>query len=269
MAEEKMDIAVDTAESTQSPLSVIEIKEKYGIDVTDFDNVKDKIIMTVSGSQKPETADMAAARPYKTIEDMTVFYAIALKESPDGELVSIPITKEILREWDISPDEFVSIADKEAPKNAPYTFQGMSQVLGLSSDDLGDDEPEIMFVVSNESRCKGAGVIGYPDIFNEISDKLGGDFFVLPSSIHEFLVVVDNGDFKSCELEDMVKDVNSSVVNPSDVLTDHAYHYDSKAMLFEEVHEYDSRKEQEATEKNKAETENDDQQQTVRRHRGR
>ena len=265
MVEEKMDIA----ESTKSPLSVTEIEERYGVDVTDFDNVRDKIIMTVSGSQKSETADMAAARPYKTIEDMTVFYAIALKESSHSELVSIPITKQMLREWDISPDEFVSIADKEAPKNTPYTFQGMSQVLGLSSDGLGGDEQEIMFVVTNESRCKGAGVIGYPDIFNEISDKLGGDFFVLPSSIHEFLVVVDNGDFKSCELEDMVKDVNSGFVKPEEVLTDHAYHYDSKAKLFEEVHEYDSRKEQEAAEQNKAEIENNDWQQIARRHRGR
>lgn len=264
MSEENMNIA----DSIQKPLSVTQIRETYGVDVTDFDNVRDKIIMTVSGSQKPETADMAAARPYKTIEDMTVFYAIALKESSHSELVSIPITKEMLREWDISPDEFVSIADKEAPKNTPYTFQGMSQVLGLSSDDL-DVEKEIMFVVTNESRCKGAGVIGYPDIFNEISDKLGGDFFVLPSSIHEFLVVVDNGDFKSGDLEDMVKDVNSGYVKPEEVLTDHAYHYDSKAKLFEEVHEYDSRKEQEVAEQNKAETYNNDQQQIARRHRGR
>ena len=45
MVEEKMDIA----ESTKSPLSVTEIEERYGVDVTDSDNVRDKIIMTVSG----------------------------------------------------------------------------------------------------------------------------------------------------------------------------------------------------------------------------
>ena len=255
-----------------SPLDVAKIKEQFDVDLMDFENVKDRIIMTVSGSQKPETADMAAVRPYKTIEDMTFFYSVTVSQAHD-ELLLIPVTNEVLREWQITPDDFIKFADQTVPLTHPYTFQGMSEVLadslGVTSEELTDGKPEVMFVVTNDLRCKGAGVLGYPGIFDEISDKLGGSFFVLPSSIHEFLAVADNGQFKPEHMEDMVEDVNSSVVAPKDRLTDHAYHYDAQAKLFEEVHEYDNRKEHEAAKKDKTEIENNDEQQIVRRHRGR
>lgn len=61
---------------------------------------------------------------------------------------------------------------------------------------------------------------------------MSSDFFVLPSSIHEVLLVKNNGQMTAKELENMVKGVNATQVEPADQLTDHVYHYDSQNHIF-------------------------------------
>jgi len=55
----------------------------------------------------------------------------------------------------------------------------------------------------------------------------------LPSSIHELLIIPDNGNFDLKSLENMVKEVNATTVDPADQLTDNVYHYDAQNKVFE------------------------------------
>jgi ribonuclease PH len=80
-----------------------------------------------------------------------------------------------------------------------------------------------MFVASVPDKIHGAGVLAYPNFMEDAAQKLGGDYFVLPSSIHEVILVRDNGQMSAEELQNMVKDVNASQVSPEEQLTDHAY----------------------------------------------
>jgi hypothetical protein len=68
---------------------------------------------------------------------------------------------------------------------------------------------------------------------DQAAEKLGGSFYILPSSIHEILLVKDNGQFDRASLEKMVREVNATQVAPEDKLTDSVYHYDSKNKVFE------------------------------------
>ncbi len=68
---------------------------------------------------------------------------------------------------------------------------------------------------------------------DQAAERAGGDFFILPSSIHEVLIVPDNGEMKLPELEAMVRDVNATQVAPPDKLTDSVYHYDAREKIFE------------------------------------
>lgn len=70
---------------------------------------------------------------------------------------------------------------------------------------------------------------------------MSSDFFVLPSSIHEVLLVKNNGQMTAKELENMVKGVNATQVEPADQLTDHVYHYDSQNHIFELTDKYEER----------------------------
>lgn len=58
-----------------------------------------------------------------------------------------------------------------------------------------------MFVATVPDKIHGAGVIAYPNFMEDAAEKMGGDFFVLPSSIHEVLLVKDNGQMTAKGLE--------------------------------------------------------------------
>ena len=94
-------------------------------------------------------------------------------------------------------------------------------------------EDEQMYVATVPDKVHGAGVLAYQDFMDKAAEKAGGDFFILPSSIHEILIVPDNGKMNLKDLEAMVKEVNATQVSPADKLTDSVYHYDSKAKIFE------------------------------------
>lgn len=73
------------------------------------------------------------------------------------------------------------------------------------------------------------------------AEKLGGDYFIIPSSIHEVLLVKDTGEMNARDLAAMIREVNATEVAPEDVLTDHAYHYDSKEHIFESADKFEER----------------------------
>jgi hypothetical protein len=111
------------------------------------------------------------------------------------------------------------------------------------SDDMMMDDSfpgASMMIVSNTTMVNGASALFYPGVMDEIADKIGGDYVVLPSSTNELIVVPDQGDYKT--LECMVKDINATTVDPKEQLSDHVYHYDSKEKLFERSDKFEARK---------------------------
>jgi hypothetical protein len=106
-----------------------------------------------------------------------------------------------------------------------------------------------LLVVSNADGALGAGVIAADGLLDELANKIGGSFYMLPSSIHEVLIMKDSkipgfsDDIEEIakRLNEMVREVNENEVKPEDVLSDHAYHYDAKERLFETADEYAER----------------------------
>ena len=89
----------------------------------------------------------------------------------------------------------------------------------------------------------GACVIQYPGFLDQAAKTLGGDFFVLPSSIHEVLLYQDDGTIGRKDLEDMVRSINQTEVAPADRLSDFVYHYDSRERVFENARSFEAREE--------------------------
>lgn len=86
------------------------------------------------------------------------------------------------------------------------------------------EEEEIMFVITNKSGFRGASAILNKTALKEFADKRGVKrVFILPSSIHECILVPDNGDFTLEELSHMVADVNATEVAPQEQLPNNAY----------------------------------------------
>ena len=88
--------------------------------------------------------------------------------------------------------------------------------------------PNSMYILTNQETYFGAAALLYPHVLSHISALLGCNFFVLPSSVHERILVPDFGVYSKPELEEMVVEVNSTQVAKEEVLSNHVYYYDLK-----------------------------------------
>ena len=84
----------------------------------------------------------------------------------------------------------------------------------------------------------------YSGVMDEIGEKLGSNIFVLPSSLHETIVVPDDGNMDFKALLAMVTEINATEVDTRDKLTDQVYHYDVTDKVFEKASRYEDRKQE-------------------------
>ena len=212
--------------------------------VTDFEKAKGNILPRLVNAE--ENQELLAQRPHMIMDDLAVTYHLEMGKSDNGNM-SVAITNTILDMYGISQEELHDLAVANLEEKMPATFQGMSEVvkemmlpqimsdLGLSKEAALDyieqmipDGNEQMYVLSNDSRLHGAAAVLNEKAMEDIAEKVGGDFFILPSSIHELLVVPKQDGMELSDLEAMVKEVNATQVAPEEKLSDHVYEYDAK-----------------------------------------
>ena len=155
----------------------------------------------------------------------------------------------------VSHEQLRADALENSPEIRPVVIMGMNEVMKEMIDPevyemfgIPDDAEETMYVATVPDKNSGAGVIAYQDFMDQAAERVGGDFFVLPSSINEILLVPDNGDMTADALRDMVKDVNAKEVSPEERLSDNVYHYDSKGHVFELAEKFEARQQEKKTE---------------------
>ena len=218
----------------------IEQKPEFDVSaITDYSQMKEKLVMEVVSAEANK--DMLETVPHKDMEDMAVVYRFVLSSGDDGR-ASILVTNNILENMGVTPEQLHADALENSPQIKPAEIKGMSEVIAEmmgveQAEMLGivpvDPKDEQMYVATVPDKVHGAGVLAYQDFMDQAAERAGGDFFILPSSIHEILIVPDNGKMDLKELEAMVKEVNATQVAPVDKLTDSVYHYDSQAKIFE------------------------------------
>ena len=170
--------------------------------LTDYEQMKEKLVMQVVASDT--NADVLATAPHVDMEDMAVVYRLILDEGPtsDDGRATVLVTNNLLDQFGITAEQLHVDAMQNAPELKPAVIQGMTEIMvemmgkeqammmGIPEMDPAD---EMMFVASTPDKIQGAGVIAYQDFMDQAAEKLGGDFFILPSSIHEILLVKDDG----------------------------------------------------------------------------
>lgn len=165
--------------------------------------------------------------PHKKLSDLVFVYQFEL--SPG---LNVVITNDILKMWGVSKSQLEKDAAEIAPNNREMKF-------GLFA---GFPGSKGMVLVTNETGVDGAGVVGYPDFFEKAAKKMGGSFYLIPSSVHEVILVKDDGRITARVLDDMIADVNREQVEPEERLSWCSYHYSTRTKTFEKGFEYDRRR---------------------------
>lgn len=195
-------------------------------------------VMPVKGNEE-RLADL----PYQQMEDMAVVCRAMLGGNAEGEM-SFLVTNPLMKEYGISREELFA----DAAGNMDYSIRPIFSVLSELEPGLADETiappDDMLFVVTNEQKVYGAGAIADP-AFAEKADKLmKGDFFILPSSIHEVLLLRDDGNTDYRALEAMVREINITQVAPEERLSDQVYHFDASEKLLETGKHFSDRQSQ-------------------------
>ncbi len=201
--------------------------------LTDYDQAKTHLFVEVVGAER--NAALLDRVPHMQIEDMAMVYRVQIGGVGDG-MASTLITNDLMNHMGVTKEQLHQDALRNAQEILPARMQKLSEVIaemtGMPPEELDGAVPPL-YVLSNEEKIKGAAALFYPDMMEQCTKEMGGDYFVLPSSVHEVLLLADTGEMKAEELKAMVSSINGEVVDPKDVLTDQVYHYDAKNRIFE------------------------------------
>ena len=163
--------------------------------------------------------------------DLAIVFFVLIDSSPDEEL-TVTITREHLKLWHISEQQLFETAAHNTPLLYPSRCMALEQMIGelccFDPDDstCPESSPSLpMYILTNEKRVNGAACILYDHILQEFAVQTGGDFFVLPSSIHETILIPRHEHLKIEDLNAMVREINDTEVAPWDKLSDHVYCY--------------------------------------------
>lgn len=199
----------------------------------DYKKVKNRIMVKLVNRKKNE--ELLKQIPYIPFLDLAIiFYYSIMNEYFDNG--SILIYKEHLKKWNIDKDEFYQNAYQNTKEKLGCKIMNMAELItGLLNAPIENEEElflenlrNSMFVMTNKTKFQGACCMLFTDCLNEFAEKIGKNFFILPSSIHELILVPDTGKENKKELCAMVKEVNETQVEPEEVLADHVYYYDKE-----------------------------------------
>lgn len=155
--------------------------------------------------------EILQGRPHTDMGEVSMVYSVEMNSG-----ARIPITNKLQEQMLLSTEELHALAEKNSPELLPVKIQSMGEALGFPG-----NHPEDMLVVTNAELQDGAAAIFYPGVAETIRDRLEGDFLILPSSIHEVLVIPEQNNRDLEGLEAMVRSINKMGVLPQDKLADH------------------------------------------------
>lgn len=198
---------------------------------TDYDKVKSRIIFKLVNYER--NRELLRDVPHYRFLDLALIFNCLVESTPSGS-ATILIHEHHLSYWNITRDDLYALAQQNTPKLLSYELRNMTEVLKdlFSDEDLvndmsGFDIPSgsSMYVLTNRCKLNGSGCILYPNLLRDFAKRLDSDLFILPSSIHEVLIIPAKSHSSPDELSDMVKDVNSSQLSREEVLSDHIYYF--------------------------------------------
>ena len=213
----------------------------------DFEMVKEYLaVMAVNTAENRKVLENV---PHKDIADLSVLCYVDLPTEVTGHTATVKVNNEILEQWGVSREEvFQNAANNTKSANQP-TLQSMEDVMEEIL--AGSETPEnlllrnkescemqgMMFILSNAKRNFGAAMMFEPEVMDKISQAFPEGFYILPSSLHEVLIVPDRGKISPKELGEMVRTVNETEVERTEQLSDRVYAYDKEKQQIYQVPE--------------------------------
>lgn len=196
--------------------------------ISDFQIMKEKIVYKIIHAPQNET--LLKKLPSVPYLDFAIVFYILFDVTENGT-ATIPVTDDLIRHWHTTPEEVYQFALINTPKLLPAVFKPMrvvvEELLGHPCEET-IPENDSMFVLTNSLRSLGAACILYENILSQIGNFLKENFYILPSSIHETIIIPESQVSGETMLNEMIVEINETQVAVEEVLSDHVYYYNRK-----------------------------------------
>lgn len=191
----------------------------------DFSKVKDKILYKLINTAANE--ELLKDVPYETVNDLSKIFFVNVSEKV-GEM-AFTIRNEHMSAWGITAEDISSAADANMPQMGGETFMSLAHMINQLNEiqivDEREDTESTTFVLSNRDRVFGAAAALYTGEIQRLAERREADIYIIPSSIHEVLLLVDSEETDAEDIKKTILDVNEAQVAPEERLSNNLYKY--------------------------------------------
>ena len=191
--------------------------------LTDWENAKDKLFIRVVNVENSKP--MLDETPHKIVGDIAIVPYVEINDN-----ATTAANFKLCTLWGISPDSILEIAINNAKSFKPVccftTYGALLSIISNGDITQSPVEGESAYVISNKELICGASTIFYDGVLDFIGSELfNSDFWILPSSINEVLVIKAEDD-NAIPFYHMVKTINETEVSSSEILSNRPFYYD-------------------------------------------
>lgn len=192
-----------------------------------YEKIRGKVVYKLVHMEK--NRELLKTVPYIPYLDLAIVFYVLLEINLSGT-ATLLITDDILKLWGVKKERVYEDARVNTPKLLPVEFKTMKSVVAELMEDfqVTESEEDYMYVLTNNLRSFGATGILYENVLQEIGEKIGENYYVLPSSIHEVILVPESKSPSRIYLEKMIEEINDTQVEDEEVLSDRAYYFSIK-----------------------------------------
>ena len=197
-------------------------------DFYDFDKMKEKIVLKVINTGR--NLDLLEQVPHLDMEGLGLSVVFYVSLMTGEQSAGILIKNEHLKLWEKTVSDLLTVAEVNTNRMHAFTIKSMNEVLsgmfGFEEELIPEDVPAL-YVLTDENKTFGASQLFLKDKIREFAKQQDCDVYILPSSVHELLLL--RADFPNVEpeyLKEMVCEVNATEVSNEDFLCDGAFKYE-------------------------------------------
>ena len=233
-------IIEDLADIYLGALSMAEGMKRELAPKIDADFIKKNVVFRMVNTDL--NLKMVQECVHRDVEDLSAIYFVITKMDSRG-CEGFKVEKAMLESFGLTEQELYECAKVNTPEKMPVKICRIEDILLKSPmcdpftrkmiEDSMDSVPEAerVYVVGNETDHFGANVVMFPEVLAEAANKIGSKCFVIPSSMHEVIVLSAEG-MSPDGLKNLIRDTNDNHVAPQDFLSDSVYTFDPQTLEF-------------------------------------
>lgn len=203
----------------------------------EYEKVKERITFKLVNYEK--NRELLKHIPHFRYLDLAIIFHYVLENSeqkPFSEIGTILIYNTYMEKWRITKNQLYDIALENTPKIFKHQIISMESVMREVSEMLEESSQDAiieeslfpMYVMTNYRRMYGANCILYPDLLKGFAERVRHNLYIIPSSIHEVILIPDFEGISREEIMEMIKSVNDSQLSADEILSYNVYRYSRK-----------------------------------------